>query len=205
MARGKYSSAAAKRRAESAEQQLDRLLPQLVDMKRQAGRYESEAAAAPLLRAEIARLRESEGISPKAHRAALHEQETRHVAEMERVVAAFDIVVGQFANLFRDEVTREGKWISPQFLRALRDLPGNRGDRILRRCGMDRDEARTFLSDGAAANCTSSNMHRAHIAAIASFQAGAPHGTVYPHLMPDERLESADDWSPYEEDNADVS
>lgn len=46
MARGRHAAAAAKRRAESAEQQLDRLMPQLVDAKRIAAQNRSTAYVA---------------------------------------------------------------------------------------------------------------------------------------------------------------
>ena len=83
MTRGKHGRAAAQRRAESAEDQLDRLIPELTDAKRTAARYRSEAESATALRAELAKLRLAVGIPIAEHQRRLDAERQAHAREME--------------------------------------------------------------------------------------------------------------------------
>ncbi len=66
MAKGKYGLQAARRRAESAEGQHDRLVEQLTDAKMKARRYEADASSVPLLRRRVATLEADLGAATSA-------------------------------------------------------------------------------------------------------------------------------------------
>lgn len=151
MARGRYAASAAKRRAESAEEQLDRLLPQLVDAQRQAKRYKSEAEAAVTLRRQLANVKERNGIPVEDHLAALRNGEQ----QMEEVLAAYDDAVQKVLDTLVNtgvivEDPEAVAYISSNLLMALHIIPRHVTAKLLTKLGWDRWARREWPSPEAA-------------------------------------------------------
>lgn len=141
MTRGKYGSAAAKRRAESAEDQLDRLLPQLVDAKRLAARYRSEAERVPVLSRQLAELREKVGVPLAEHEAALREVERERDMILETYDDAVAEILTRLDTAFLSLLTPEQidtPHINDALLMALYVIPDWVTAPILRRLGWER-------------------------------------------------------------------
>lgn len=174
MARGRHAASAAKRRAESAEDQLDRLLPKLVEAERTAKRYRSEAERATALSAELSRLRDEVGIPVAVHQQELDEQAQAHADQTAALLKAVDVVFSTLVRFAR--VPHDGNWIAPRFLEALRSLPDDRGRTVLSGLGLSRDECRGFLDPGLIAQAVASNMGDARLAEQLSRAEGNPAG-----------------------------
>ena len=164
MARGKYGARAAKKRAESAEEQLDRLLPKLVDTERQLKRYRSEAEAAPVLRKRIAELEQQVGVPMPTHLQALKNLEDKFAAQRAEEAKAWEEIIFKFDEAMRQssvvimQYLRNSNWISGVFLQALRQIPRPLALRVLSVFGVDRDNRRGMLEGNMASRATAENM-----------------------------------------------
>lgn len=149
MARGKYAARSAQRRATSAEDQLDRLLPELHEAKAIAKRYKSEAERAGVLAAQVTKLRETVGVPVEEHEAALAEAAT--AADLRECIAYnhLDEVIEAFMSILVPQHDPETNWINGVVIRTFRELPADRGFKILTSLGMDRAHARACLHGAA--------------------------------------------------------
>lgn len=149
MARGKHAAAAAKRRAESAEEQLDRLLPQLVDAKRVARQYRSEADAAPTLRRQLTELRDQVGMPIADHDRIVAELTAQHHADLARLDDATRVVINCCAYLI-ERVKRTSvdlrlvSFVNSALLEAIYVLPNGTCTRLFKVMGVDRAEQRNY-------------------------------------------------------------
>jgi regulator of replication initiation timing len=144
MARGRYGKAAAQRRAASAEEQLDRLVPQLTDAKRTAVRYKAEAEAAVALRAELAKLRDTVGVPVAEHEETVAQLQRRHRQAMSEVETSCANLFDEFARWV--VVEDEANWISGRLMETLQAVPRPIADGFLRCLGVERELARFLLN-----------------------------------------------------------
>jgi hypothetical protein len=157
MARGKHAASASLRRAQSAEDQLDRLLPQLIEAKRVAKQNKSEADRAIALAAEVKALRSTVGIPIDEHAAAVAALSAEHDEQLVDVYSQFDNVVAALVRLLKSRLDQEDNWLSAFLLDSLRALPADRGANILRDLGLSREASRAFLEPGCARWAAASN------------------------------------------------
>lgn len=170
MARGKYAARAAKRRADSAEDQLDRLLPKLVDAQHTARHYKTEAEAAPVLRRQLDELRDTVGVPVAEHRQAIVDLETSFDEERATITAALIIVFDEMTG-WLDKAQRKVKW-SARMLDALRALPRDAADALLSDMGYSREERRFYLDPTTARRGAAANYEESMIAAGAAVAHG---------------------------------
>lgn len=146
MTRGKHAASAAKRRAETAEAQLDRLMPELVDAKRTAARYRSEAEAAPALRRALAELRETTGVPMPQHLQEVAELKADHdnrIAEItDALVDLFDLLSERG---FLVEPDHDDEWISAKFMETMQAIPEPAALNLLTHLGLEREMRRMVL------------------------------------------------------------
>ena len=166
MARGKYAASAAKRRAESAEEQLDRLLPKLVDTERLLKRYKSEAEAAPILRRRIAELEQQVGVPMSVHLQALKDLEEQFAAERSKEEDGWIEVLFKFEEVMSKSMSaqtylRDSNWINARFLKAIRQIPKPLAVRALAVLGQDREARRGMLESNMSSRTQAENMHDA--------------------------------------------
>jgi hypothetical protein len=186
MTRGKHAASAAKRRAEAAYEELDRLHPQLVDAKRLAARYKSEAESAVALRAKLAELRDVVGVPRAEHDRIVEELEAKHTAAMDRRMAALALIIDRLGDLRCLQPTHKEEWINAEFVKALQQLPRELACDLLGWIGVEREFARSLhrktwmperLSEGVMAEAKG----MAAIAAEAGYPAGRiPRSMIHP-------------------------
>lgn len=150
MARGKHAASAAKRRAESAEEQLDRLFPQLTDAKRTAARYRSEAEQAAVLRRQLAELRDQVGIPVDQHVAELEAVRV----ECQEVLDAYDEAINYVVRMLTSEgwivEDTDRRCLNGQICLALYVLPEQAVEELTKAMGWGREYRRFFPSPAAA-------------------------------------------------------
>lgn len=152
MARGKHAASAARRRAESAQEQLDRLMPRLVDAERTVKKYRSEAEAAPALRARIAELTAQVGMPVAEHEALMNGERDRQAKKDEALIRAWDLILSDLSGYVLTKHGPDGLPLSSsQTLKALRQLPRETADLVLRLTGTERELRRFMLEDTTAA------------------------------------------------------
>lgn len=185
MARGRYGKAAAQRRAQSAEDQLDRLLPELVEAKRLAGRYRSEAEQAPVLRAELARLRDVVGVPVAEHDATVSDLQRRHREEIAELENACCRLFSEFARWV--VVEDESKFISGHLMIALQDAPRSVASSFLAALGIEREMSRFLLNGDPDRISHSEDVHReVSRMAYRAVAEGHAAGTVPASFLPEE-------------------
>lgn len=140
MARGKYSADAAKRRAETAEAQLDRLMPKLVDAERTARRYKAEAEAAPVLRRQLAERRQTEGVPLEQYEAAQRQAEQECESILECYDEALTYVIKHLVHygVIRPVDDEDTAYIDPELLNAFYVLPAKAVEALLKGIGWER-------------------------------------------------------------------
>jgi len=150
MTRGKHGRAAAQRRAQSAQDQLEELLPKLVDARRLAAQYKSEAEAAPILRRQLAELKGTVGVPEAEHVRIVAELDETH---QERLATIEESLIEVFTSLGERgglrEPTKE-EWINAVFMDHVRQLPRDAALTLLRYLGFERHSARAMLDPGLA-------------------------------------------------------
>lgn len=159
MTRGKHGTQAARRRAESAEEQLDRLMPKLVDTERLLQRYRSEAEAAPILRRELSQLRGVIGV-PRAEHQAMLDEIAAERRERDKVLAENLVMIfTQLANFKAlGRPPGDETEINAKLVAALRAIPRAAALKLLELLGWERDIRRGLLEDGMA-NRISAGAH----------------------------------------------
>jgi hypothetical protein len=152
MTRGKHAASAAKRRAEAAYEELDRLHPKLVDAQREAKRYKAEAEAAVALRRQLAEMRDATGIPALEHQrqidalAAEHEQLLARIEQA--MIAVFDKLADEGA--LRPPPGADREWLNAELMRNLQELPRPIALALMGRIGLEREMARGMLEPGIA-------------------------------------------------------
>ena len=178
MTRGKHGAAAAKRRAESAEEQLDRLLPKLVDAERQLKMCRSEAEAAPTLRRELSALRKAIGVPKDEHDREVAELERKHTEAYDTLAETIVSVMEKFKDegAFRHPVKAD--WINARLMRDLQALPRETALALLKMIGVERDLARYMLEPVAAAKATAEGRREALNFQRMAAEVGVPDGKI---------------------------
>lgn len=152
MARGRHAASAAKRRAESAEEQLDRLLPKLVEAQQTAKRYRSEAEATTMLRRQIVELRDALGVPADEHERALVERDALHEQQLASFAEGADVLVDFIVHYLAGfpDVKLEGRRAPYAYLaRAMRLLPPHTCDPLAKMLGCDRELRRELHDESA--------------------------------------------------------
>jgi hypothetical protein len=151
MTRGKHAASANKRRAESAEEQLDRLIPQLTDAKRTAARYKSEAEQTPILRRQVTELRNTVGMPKAEHVRLVAELEQRHEDATDTSTTALLAIINKLVEVGALRHPTHDNWINGILLGNLRDIPRDLATAILQALGLERELVRSMLEGGMAA------------------------------------------------------
>lgn len=185
MARGKYGAAAAKRRADTAEAQLDRLLPKLVDAERTTKRYRSEAEAAPVLRRQLAELRDALGVPRSEHEAEVARLEAEAHERATMLIENLTVVFDELAQLIPKRWGAGDDFsINARFIRALQRLPREPVEHLLTKLGVEREVRRYFMNEEHLPERIARVDQRELVAAqILSRQAGAPDGKILGTLI----------------------
>lgn len=182
MARGKHGRAAAQRRAQSAEEQLDRLLPQLTDAKRTATRFKAEAESAIALRAELAKLRDTVGVPVAEHEQVVADLQARHREVVTEMVAATKELFDQFARWVVLDL--DANWISSGLVRAAQAAPEDIAVAFLDALGVERETRRMILTVDPDLMSHNAEVRRDLVTMqMKSREMGASDGKIYSHLL----------------------
>lgn len=159
MTRGKHGKKSAERRAQSAEDQLDRLIPELQEAKQTARRYRAAAERVPVLEKDLQHLRLVTGPSHEEHESVIAEmKEDRELAELD-LHQRYRTAIEAICSVLRKSLDLESSWLSASLCDALRELPGGYGDKALSSIGVERDFRRKILQPKTA-EIISSSAHR---------------------------------------------
>jgi hypothetical protein len=146
--RGKHAASAAKRRADSAEVQLDRLMEEVTDLRRKAKQYKSAYDMLPTLQRELRDIKRESGVPLSDVEAMQRTHNEELQALRQEHEKAWLFVLEDLARFVVNNGKCRDELPSPYFARQARKLPTKPVVKILTIMGFtDRYTRRTILDD----------------------------------------------------------
>lgn len=156
--RGKHAASSAKRRADSAESQLDRLMEEVTDLRRKVKQYKSAYEMLPTLQAQLRDIKREAGVPISDHLAMLsnHDEQLRDLRlELEE---AWMVIIDELFEWLQVKPRSVNSFPPPKFSMALRLLPKRPMVAILQLMGIsDRSDRRLLFEKGVAEHATNSS------------------------------------------------